>query len=127
MRKFLSFDKIKNLDQAYAPIKALDHASNLCRALSFSISSAFSVTCYRTGFYRFSSDFGKWIESNQEARRSLLIYSVDLRIQRQIAARLKGLLRINHKINRIFSTKKSAVLNRCPLSYQSHAMIIDNV
>ena len=72
MRKILSFDKIKNLDQAFGPIKALDHASNLCRALSFSISSRFSVSCYRTGFYRFSSDFGKWIESNQGARRSLL-------------------------------------------------------
>ena len=76
MRKFLSFDKIKNSDQAYAPIKALDHASNLCRALSFSISCLVSVTCYRTGFYRFSSDFGKWIESNQEARRSLISWII---------------------------------------------------
>ena len=73
MRKFLSFDKIKKFDQAYAPIKALDHASNLCRALSFSISSLVSVRCYQTGFYRFSSDFGKWIESNLEARRNLFI------------------------------------------------------
>ena len=66
------FDKIKKKCQAFGPIKALDHASNLCRALSFSISCLVSVTCYRTGFYRFSSDFGKWIESNQEARRSLV-------------------------------------------------------